>query len=81
MGECVTQYPVEERIKPHLDHVQTIVYIHDGPTERGLGVRRCRMMDAGINNTTMRWMGPSPDDVHQDYMDRFMAAKSKKVFT
>eukprot|EP00959_Pyramimonas_sp_CCMP1952_P429565 8996233-Pyramimonas_sp.AAC.1 len=57
MGECVTQYPVESRMVPHVNHVQTVIYIHDGPTQR-----RYRMMDAGVNRETMRWVGPSPED-------------------
>eukprot|EP00959_Pyramimonas_sp_CCMP1952_P205133 4289589-Pyramimonas_sp.AAC.1 len=80
IGECVTQYPVEERVKPALGHIQTIVWVHDGPTDRELGVRRTRMMDAGINNQTMKWMGPKPEDVQVDYMTRFSTTKSKLIF-
>ena len=58
MGECVTQYPVQEKLVSELESEQAVLWVHDGPEERGHGITRTRLLDVGVNLRTMRFVGP-----------------------
>lgn len=70
-GECTPRFPVANKITDKL-HGTTVKTIIDGPEYHGWPHKRRRALWMGINDLTMRWVGPASWE--EDYRSRFHRA-------
>jgi len=68
---------VKETLVSKLGSDQDVLWAHDGPEERGHGVKRKRLFDAGVNLRTMRFVGPK--NYKDDFAARFAATRGKRA--
>ena len=69
-SECAAAYPSSEKQRP-LSKYYTLVGVCTGPEYLGFPSKRCRSLAAGINLSTLVWVGPEPDDIQDDFNRMF----------
>jgi hypothetical protein len=66
--ECTPAYPIS-KLREDITDTHTVLSLVDGPQYHGHPHKRRRLSAAGLNDATMKWVGPR--DYQADFQDRF----------
>lgn len=70
-GECTARFPVQSKLAERLSETHDVIWIITGPEQLGWPHRRPRMFCAGINKSTLSWVGPDKDAIQQKFDEKF----------